>query len=65
MRRKWTIRAAQPDGSEVWTTVEVREGLVYVHRSAQMIVLSPEHMNRLLEVFREAQAVALYDRGRW
>lgn len=55
----------QPDGTDAWTVVEVRAGLVYVHRSVPAFVMMPEELQRLRHIYQEAQAVALYERGAW
>lgn len=66
VKRRWTVRVTVGEG-EAWIVVEApREaGVVHASLGETTVRLTPEELSKLRQVYLEALAVALYDRGSW
>lgn len=68
MKRRWRIRLSDGAGGEHVLTVEVPRGtcgVVHAHVGGLRFTFTPEDLSKLRQLYGEAQAVALWNRGRW
>lgn len=69
MKRRWTLKLTDRDGTEHVMTVEVpakSDGTVYVRAGdGRAYRLDPKTVSRMREIYADALSVALQDRGEW
>jgi hypothetical protein len=65
MRRRWTVRIRDADGTEHTFIVVVPRGKpeVRVFVDGRVWVLDPEEVSKMRRIYQEAQAAALMERG--
>jgi hypothetical protein len=65
MRRRWTFRVRDAEGTEHTFVVAVPRGQaeVRVFVDGRVWVLNPEEVSKMRRVYQEAQAAALMERG--
>jgi hypothetical protein len=66
-KRRWTLRTRSSAGEVAMLVIEVPQGrgCVYASLGDRAIEMEPETVSRLVEMYRQAQRVALQDRGTW
>lgn len=62
-RRRWVVRVHDQAGRMI--AIEVRDGKVWAAIGDTGVQLDPADVSRVIAAYRQAQAVALQDRGRW
>jgi hypothetical protein len=68
MRRRWTLRFQTNSGEDLGLVVYVpadESGRVRASIGTFSAVLEPQEVRRLRQIYLEAMAVAIWDRGAW
>ena len=65
--RRWALRVLDSDGQDVMLVIQVPQGrgVVCASLGKKQIELPPRTVSRLIEAYREAQLIALQERGGW
>jgi hypothetical protein len=67
IKRRWSVRVKDPNGADTVLVVSVvpGEGVIRASIGRTAIVVAPEKVERVRQVWDEARAAALWDRGSW